>query len=312
MKRNALDLDQLVMASRKVSFDEFSQLILEVAKMLSREDGQVGRFRVRGRLVELPHEGEVIVVGDLHGDLDSLIEILKTSDFVQKVQRGEKTYLVFLGDYGDRGANPVEVYYLILTLKKTYKENLVLMRGNHEGPDDLQVSPHDLPFQLLTRFSENGPTVYGRLKALFDQLYVAVVLEGKCVFLHGGVPGEAESLDDVAFAYAKHPGASHLTEILWSDPQENIAGTYPSPRGAGKLFGPDVTERFLRMLGVRVLVRGHEPVEEGFRISHCGRVLTLFSRKGDPYFNSKSAFLQFDLSMRIKDAFELVPFVRLL
>lgn len=311
MKHHALDLDRLVMQSLKVRFDEFSQLILDIAQMLRREDGQVGPFRVKGRLVELPHEGETIVVGDLHGDLESLTNILKTSDFVRKAQRGEKTYLVFMGDYGDRGANPVEVYYLILTLKKTYQENVVLMRGNHEGPDDLQVSPHDLPFQLVSRFGENGSTAYGMLRALFDQLYMAVLLEGRCIFLHGGVPSEARSLDDVAFAHAKHPEASHLTEILWSDPRENIAGTCPSPRGAGKLFGPDVTKKFLKMLGVHVLVRGHEPVDEGFRISHDERVLTLFSRKGDPYFN-KSAFLQFDLSMQIKDASQLVPFVHLL
>jgi len=191
-------------------------------------------------------------------------------------------------------------------------ENVVLLRGNHEGPDDLQVSPHELPFQLLTRFGEDGASAYGMLKALFEQLYVTAMLEGRCVFLHGGVPSEAKSLEDVAFAHLKHPAESHLTEILWSDPGEDFVGTYPSPRGAGRLFGPDVTKKFLEMLGVHVLVRGHEPVDEGFRISHNGRVLTLFSRRGEPYFNSKSAFLQFDLSMQISDAYQLAPFVRLL
>lgn len=150
------------------------------------------------------------------------------------------------------------------------------------------------------------------LKTLFGQLYVAAMLESRCVFLHGGVPSEAKSLEDVAFAHLKHPAESHLTEILWSDPGEDIVGTHPSPRGAGRLFGRDVTEKFLQMLGVHVLIRGHEPVDDGFRISHNGRVLTLFSRKGEPYFNSKSAFLQFDLSMQIKNAYQLAPFVRLL
>lgn len=133
MKQHAKDLDHLIGASRQVSFDQFSELIADVTQILNGEDGEVGYFQIRGRLVELPHEGEAVVVGDLHGDLDSLIGILRASDFMQKIQRGEKACLVFLGDYGDRGTSSVEVYYLILTLKKAYKENVVMIQGNHEA-----------------------------------------------------------------------------------------------------------------------------------------------------------------------------------
>jgi protein phosphatase len=130
--------------------------------------------------------------------------------------------------------------------------------------------------------------------------------------LHGGVPSQAKSLDDLAYAHLKHPHESHLEEILWSDPEEDIKGTFPSPRGAGRLFGPDVTARFLEMLNVDVLIRGHEPADEGFKISHDGRVLTLFSRKGEPYFNTKGAYLQLELSNQVTDVFQLQQFVKLL
>jgi protein phosphatase len=130
--------------------------------------------------------------------------------------------------------------------------------------------------------------------------------------LHGGVPSQAKSIDDIAFAQQKHPTESHLEEILWSDPEENLTGTHPSPRGAGKLFGKDVTEKFLRMLDVRMLVRGHEPAEAGYKINHDGRVLTLFSRRGEPYYNSKAACLMFDLSRDVTDVHQLVDSLRLL
>jgi diadenosine tetraphosphatase ApaH/serine/threonine PP2A family protein phosphatase len=147
-------------------------------------------------------------------------------------------------------------------------------------------------------------------KRLFAQLYTSVVIEDSCVLLHGGVPSRAKSPDDLAYAHIRHPQESHLEEILWSDPEESMKGTCPSPRGAGKLFGQDVTEKFLEMLKVNVMIRGHEPAEPGYKISHAGKVLTLFSRKGEPYFNSRGAFLQFDLTEKIRDAFQLERYVR--
>jgi protein phosphatase len=83
----------------------------------------------------------------------------------------------------------------------------------------------------------------------------------------------------------------------------------PSPRGAGKLFGKNVTEEVLRKLNVKVLIRGHEPCEEGFKLNHDGKVLTLFSRKGSPYFNAYGAYLQLPLSAKFDSATQLIPWI---
>ena len=55
--------------------------------------------------------------------------------------------------------------------------------------------------------------------------------------------------------------------------------------------------------------RGHEPVGEGFKINHDGKVLTLFSRKGPPYFNKHAAYLDFPLSKVFDNADQLLPYV---
>jgi protein phosphatase len=57
-----------------------------------------------------------------------------------------------------------------------------------------------------------------------------------------------------------------------------------------------VTKRFLEIFGVRFLIRGHEPSNQGYKINHNGKVLTIFSRRGDPYFNKHGAYLTYDLS----------------
>ncbi|MFQ5836912.1 MAG: metallophosphoesterase family protein, partial [Candidatus Bathyarchaeia archaeon] len=249
-------------------------MVKDVTQLLSKESGRIGNLQITGRLVNVPPKGKMIVVGDIHGDLESLGYILKDSDFMKKIREGEDFLLVFLGDYGDRGFYSPEVYYVVLKLKEMFPENIVLMRGNHEGPNDLLAYPHDLPTHLHRKFGEAGVDVYAKLSELFNHLYSAVLVEGRYILLHGGVPSRASTIDDLAYAHEKHPRETHLEEILWSDPSDSIKGTYPSPRGAGKLFGEDVTEKLLKMLNVNVLIRGHEPSVEGFKINHNGKVLT--------------------------------------
>ena len=127
--------------------------------------------------------------------------------------------------------------------------------------------------------------------------------------IHGGLPEQARTIEDLAFAHLKHPKQSLLEDMLWSDPDETIGRTSPSPRGAGKLFGKKITDKVLDTFRLRVLIRGHEPCQEGFKTNHEGRVLTLFSRKGPPYFNEHGAYLDLDLSERIENTEQLVRHV---
>ena len=294
----------------KASPGQFLQLAENAAQLLAQESGRIGSLRITGRLVEVPPLGEAIIVGDLHGDLKSLTHILEDSNFMEKAKDNDNILLIFLGDYGDRGFHSPEVYYIILKLKGLFPKRVVLMRGNHEGPDDLLASPHDLPTHLNRKFGERGSEVYLKLRELFNNLYTAVLIDKRYVLLHGGVPSQAATIDDIAYAHEKHPRELHLEEILWSDPWESITGTYASPRGAGRLFGENVTDKLLKMLGVKALIRGHEPSREGFKTNHSGKVLTIFSRRGPPYHNDCGAYLHLDLSQKVEKAKQLLQGVR--
>jgi len=302
-------LAEIVHQALKSHSTEYISLIEESIKLLASEKKHMEDLCIEGQLLRVKPFGEIIVVSDLHGDLESFVSILKASNFIEKATQSKKVLLVFLGDYGDRGSHSPEVYYLVLKLKQFFPQKVVLMRGNHEGPDDLLAYPHDLPENLQLRFGEEGSVVYSRIRQLFQYLYIAVVVEELCVMIHGGVPSNASSLDDLKFAHLKHPKEKHLEEILWSDPSETIKGTCPSPRGAGRLFGRDVTKKFLNMVNVKMLIRGHEPAQNGFKIGHNGKILTLFSRKGQPYFNSSAAYLQLDLSVKLQNAHDLAPYI---
>ena len=304
-----VNLSLLVKESSTVQSDGFVKIVESAIDLLREESGRIGNLTISGRLVKLEPVGEAVVVGDLHGDLESLISILKSSVLMQRMARSKDSTLIFLGDYGDRGAYSAEVYYTILKLKLTFPEQVILMRGNHEGPEDLLASPHDLPIQFQHRFKEKWAVAYAKTRALWAFLYNAVLVEERYLMVHGGLPSNISSIQDLARAHITHPEQEFLEDLLWSDPSDAVQDVYPSPRGAGKLFSKKVTENALKKVNAKILIRGHEPCEEGFKINHDGKVLTLFSRKGSPYFNEHGAYLDLPLSERFESAEQLLPWI---
>lgn len=303
------NVSQMVKEALEVRFEDFASLVEETAQLLAEEDGFVGNFDVVGRLVKIKPLGKAIMVSDLHGDLESLVHILKEANVLQKLKQNNNAVLVFLGDYGDRGSYSVEVYHIVLKLKLLFPQQVILMRGNHEGPQDLLASPHDLPMQFHAKFGERWRIVYSRIHELFKYLYNAVLVEKRYLIIHGGLPSQAKTIEDLAYALAKHPKQRLLEDMLWSDPTETIKGVCESPRGAGRLFGENITNEMLKRFNVKILIRGHEPCRDGFQINHGGKVLTLFSRKGSPYFNVQGAFLNVELSEKFENAEQLIPYI---
>ena len=277
--------------------------------LFRKEKGRLGNLEISGKLVRLDPLGEALIIGDLHGDLECLKEILVDSCIIQKMTDDKNSVLIFLGDYGDRGSQSVEIYYTILNIKLAFPEQTILLRGNHEGPVDFLAYPHDLPKQLEFKFKEKWTEAHARILELFDCLYNAVFVEERYLMVHGGLSMRIASTADLALPYKGRDGRDFLEDLLWSDPDDVIQGSHPSPRGAGELFGKNVTETVLNRLGVQILIRGHEPAEEGFKINHAGKILTLFSRKGAPYFNSYGAYLDLPLSKKFERADQLLPWI---
>jgi protein phosphatase len=148
--------------------------LLSLVELLKNENGHVGNLKITGKLIEVPHQTEATVIGDIHGDFEMLTQILENCDFARKVRHDENPLLTFLGDYGDRGELSPEVYYVVLKLKEAYPKNVVLMRGNHEGPEDLLASPHDMPTYLQSKFGEEWPKAYAKLRELWNHGFVSI------------------------------------------------------------------------------------------------------------------------------------------
>ena len=77
--------------------------------------------------VSVPANGKLIVVGDIHGQLSDLLNIIDDGGLP-----GKQFFYLFNGDFVDRGENSVEVITVLMALFCAYPGYVFFNRGNHE------------------------------------------------------------------------------------------------------------------------------------------------------------------------------------
>ena len=253
---------------------------------------------VNGGMLDLRIPGKLVLIGDIHGDLKSLFKILDDIDF-EKFLNNVNNKIIFLGDYVDRGKDSIGVLYMICYLKQKYPDSVILMRGNHEAPTEFPFSSHDLQYSILKRYGQYcGRLIYyNKVLTFFKLLTLATVIEKQLLMVHGGLPTrDVELITDfrksISTAQDDHIRNSMMEEILWNDPWSSSSGnkdwTY-SRRGFGRLFGPEISKKWLKLSETKVVVRGHQPCQS-FKIDHEGMIMTLFSSK-EPYPNFSAGYV---------------------
>lgn len=310
---------QLAKSAKNADAIEFMQLIRRADYLLEtdrRNKGLAGG-RICGGLLEIHDLDNLVIIGDLHGDSNSLFEILCEINYRQFLSN-RLNKLVFLGDYIDRGTDSVSIVYSVCYLKSAYPDSVILMRGNHEAPAEFPFSPHNFPYDLEKRYGNYWREIYKGILSVFKKLTIATVVKHKLLLVHGGLPTEegltSNFRESIAYAHETQTRNSVLEEILWNDPRliPGNKGHERSSRGLGKYFGPTITRNWLQATDTKAIIRGHEPCQ-GFKLDHDNMIMTLFSCR-DVYPNSSAAYLTLDRATIdvIKDAQDLSAYVKFL
>ena len=296
----------------KISPYEFASILVETVEILEKERkiGKMQNGTIKGNCTWLKTPKDLVVVGDIHGDLESLYKILYEIDF-ETFLANKNNKIIFLGDYIDRGSNSVAVLYTICMLKQTFPDSVILMRGNHEASEEFPFKSHDLPEKISQYFGTDK--MYSLALSFFRLLTVMVLVEDRLLLVHGGLPVHvSEPIKDRCYPTNVNNTLLLLEDMLWNDPRmlENMAWE-KSRRPYGKHFGISITQKWLEITHTKALVRGHEPCN-GYRVDHDGRILTLFSCK-ESYPKFEAGYLRIknkDISL-IQNADDLIRHIKI-
>jgi len=237
--------------------------------------------------ITVPHNARVTVVGDIHGQLEDLLLILDESG-----DPSPSNLFLFNGDFVDRGEHGFEVVTIIFTLFAAYPGYVFFNRGNHEDPyvcvnygfqqEVCEKYKHDEP-------AENRGQTFSLFAEVFKYIPLFSLINESVFVVHGGLfhssgtlLSDLKDIDRTDYdavprnkypecvQYLKHDDPVVRTEFLkqlqrdalWSDPRP-VNGISPNTRGAGVLFGPDVTAKFMHNNNLSMIIRSHECCRHG-------------------------------------------------
>lgn len=216
------------------------KFICEKAKEIFQKESNVQSVRA-----------PVTVCGDIHGQFHDLMELFKIGG------KAPDTNYLFMGDYVDRGYYSVETVTLLVTLKVRYPTRIYLTRGNHESRQITQV--YGFYDECMRKYGNSN--VWKYFTDLFDYLPLTALVDNQIFCLHGGLSPSIETLDNIRMLdrLQEVPHEGPMCDLLWSDPEDRY-GWGISPRGAGYIFGHDISEQFNHTNRLTMIARAHQLV----------------------------------------------------
>ncbi|MCP9264108.1 Serine/threonine-protein phosphatase [Dirofilaria immitis] len=181
---------------------------------------------------DLPKNG-LVVVGDLHGDLYCLLNIVLKNGFPPN------TNYLFLGDYVDRGLYQVQLVLFIFLMKLRWPNYITTLKGNHE---DYQCGKENEFYDECLRIFKRGRRWYTLINHVFDHMPVCAII----------------SMDDMSKQYKEYSKTDIYKRYVFCRRWFDL-----SRRNCGYSFNRCGLVQVLRSIKVKTLIRGHEYYQGG-------------------------------------------------
>jgi len=165
---------------------------------------------------EAVFDGDVTIVGDVHGQYDDFAQIFQTPQLGGYPT--ENNQFIFNGDLVDRGPMAVEIVTVLLANNLLTPNSVHILRGNHETHS--MTEAFGFQKEVLNKYDRE---VLAKFRAFFDTLPVAAVVENVIFVVHGGIGPQVVnlSIDDInALDRVGEPDyGGPISELLWSGRQ---------------------------------------------------------------------------------------------
>ena len=217
----------------------------------------------RGRIVDLQGAADVLVAGDLHGNLDNFRRLLQTADLARNPARHLVLQEAIHGPHrypagGDRSHQLLD---LIAALKCQYPHQVHFLMGNHElaqatgrriAKDDVELN--DLFIQgVRTAYGDRADEVYGAYRRLIAVAPLALRTANRVLLSH--------SLPPLSLMAAFDPAVLERDETTDAD---CVPGGAVHALVWGRDTRPETAAAFLEKMDADLLVTGHIPCDAGF------------------------------------------------
>jgi hypothetical protein len=223
----------------------------------------------------------IVVFGDTHGDLVSLLTILSRSRFIPRVEAGEDLFLLGLGDYINKGKHSLENVYVLayLLTRPSLQGRVIPLLGNHES--DSCLGKGTVGYRLnrfieslghhrvLSHATEHDSRVLSSLLlSLFGEFAISFDTNNGIFAAHAGSSRSLSKLSAKATTVelTKWPPSRAIRDELLQNVITSGKNPHhehlPSSMKRAEIF------EFMKQRGLTLLLRGHQPVPpEGLRNS---------------------------------------------
>jgi serine/threonine-protein phosphatase 5 len=257
--RFSLDMVPGLLADMRAGKLPNTELVEEMLGLVST------RLMGEPNVVEVRVPGRAILVGDTHGMVINVFSLFEKCG----PPNADNIY-VFNGDYVDRGFRGCEIIIALIALKLACWESIYFGRGNHE--DWAMNGECGFQAEVVHKFGLKMMLSFG---CFFATLPLAHIVDGFAFVVHGGLVREAPTIESIqGFDRIARGLEGVICDMLTAEPILET-GFARCERGTG--FGPDVTSEFLRVNGLKILIRSHTYVHDGCGWAHNGLCLTIHS-----------------------------------
>ena len=259
------NIDELIRKIYKgelLSMQEFNKVFFKAKEILDKRENIA--------ILKTP----LIICGCINAHFEELKDIFKICGNISE------TKYLFLGDYVGRGWNGLSTFMLLILYLIKYPNNITLLRGNHDSRIFSQM--YGLYNECLKKIVKNDEAedIYNKINELFDLLQLAAVVDNKYFCIHGGLSPELKKIEVLNNIERKKeiPENGIITDLIWSDPKEEVNDYAPSKKGAGQFYGEKAVNDFLKEnSNIEMIIRSHELVDDGYKYHFNKKLLNVFS-----------------------------------
>lgn len=259
----------------------------------------------KGDVVELPARGDLILTGDIHGNLDNFEEIVARAALDQHPDR----HLVIhelIHDFCNRGKDySYEILQDAARLKAEYPDQLHIILGNHELAEyeempiqkDGRVIPLVFSEGRMKALGKTGDEIRDAAKAFIKAMPVAVKTASGVWFSHS----TPTKLHQFSLGVLTQTGGSTLSAkgdaVLKAQVVKDLVWARDHKTGTAAAFAQKV--------GCEVLVVGHEFAVDGFMAPNRHHLILDCTRE-----NACILYLKLDKKYTHRQLLEAVQYLK--